>query len=118
LVTIIPGVPPTPLTQNETFGGYRIIVEDDGSAFIEKLEKNALSLYPNPANAVLTLSNLTDFSAVTSVSIVSLDGKVMQHVDAAGLEALDLNTAALSSGIYVVEVQHANGIERKRFIKE
>lgn len=118
LVTIIPGVPPTPLSQSETFDGYRIIIAEDGSASIEKLEKNTLSLHPNPANAVLTLSNLTDFVGVSSASIVSLDGKVMQNFDASGVEALELNTTTLSSGVYVVEVQHANGIERKRFIKE
>lgn len=118
LVTLFPGVPPTPVTLNEAFGGYRIIVLEEESASIEKIENSALSIYPNPAKSMLTLSNLNSFSGISSVSIVNLEGKIMQTTDAAGVENIHLNTAALSSGVYIVEVQHANGTERKRFIKD
>jgi hypothetical protein len=118
LVSILPGVPPTALPVEETFGGYRIIVSEEGSASIEKIESSSLRIYPNPAQSLLTLSNLNSFSGISSVSIINLEGKIMQTTDAAGMENLHLNTAALSAGVYIVEVQHANGIERKRFIKD
>jgi len=118
LVTLVPGFPPTPLNVDESFDGYRIIVLDEGSASLEKIEKSSLTLYPNPLNTQLTLSNLKDFNGVSVVHILNLEGKVLQSADANGSEILVLNTAALAAGVYIVEVQHADGIERKRIIKE
>lgn len=118
LVTIIPGTPPTPVDVPRSFDGYKISVVAQGSSSIDALSQSSLSIFPNPVQGQLTLNNLKDFSGLDYVNILNIEGKIVQSFLGQQDDKLEVNTADLNAGIYFIEVQHANGVERKKFIKE
>jgi hypothetical protein len=118
LAEILPGFPPVPVTVDESFGGYRIHVVEAGTASIEPNIKPELLVYPNPAQEVLTIDNLNQFSNVGAIRVVNVEGKLIQAVAYNGDASMTLNTEALVSGVYFVEIAHADGIERVKFMKK
>jgi hypothetical protein len=102
----------------QTFEGYRIHVVPAGTASISPSIKPELVVYPNPAQDVLTIDNLNQFSNVGAIRIVNVEGKLIQTIDYNGDASMNLNTEALVSGVYFVEIAHADGIERVKFMKK
>ena len=82
--------------------------------YINKIEKNSISIYPNPANDKLLISGLIKQA---DVSFYSLDGKLIrQHVLTSGTSEIDITD--LSQGSYVVKIKSDNKVITKRLIKE
>jgi hypothetical protein len=102
----------------QTFEGYRIHVVEAGTASISPDIKPELLVYPNPAQDVLTIDNLNQFSNVRIIRIVNVEGKLIQTVAYNGDASMNVNTEALVSGVYFVEIAHAEGIERVKFMKK
>lgn len=76
------------------------------------IEVNA---YPNPTSTVL---NIQTSSAATTVSILSMDGKVVSTTDMNGTTA-SVNVANLNAGVYFYEVAAADGsVVRNTFVKK
>jgi hypothetical protein len=101
----------------QSFGGYRIHVVEAGTASIQSNIKPELMVYPNPVQDVLTIGNLNQFSNVGSVRIVNVEGKLIRSVTYNGDASMNINTEALVSGVYFVEIEHAEGVERVKFMK-
>ncbi len=118
LVTIVPGTPPVAVTLEETFSGYRIIVVPAGTASISPNFKPELMVFPNPVQDVLTIENLNQFNSVSVIRIVNVEGKLIESIAFSGDAAMNINTEALISGVYFVEIAHAEGIERVKFMKK
>lgn len=75
----------------------------------------SVTAYPNPAADMLTVSMSENAS---SVSVISMDGKVVATQDVNGTEAT-INVSSLNSGVYFYEVATENGnIVRKSFVKK
>jgi len=74
----------------------------------------ALSVYPNPANDVLTLTGTT---AINNVEIFSLTG---QRVFAQNISdsTATINIQALAPGVYVLHAEAGSHIERLRIVKK
>lgn len=76
------------------------------------IEVNA---YPNPANSELTISVQGD---ATSVSIISMDGKVISTQDFVGASTT-VNVSELIAGVYFYEVTAQDGsVVRNTFVKK
>lgn len=118
LVTIVPGAPPVAVTLEETFSGYRIIVVPAGTASISPNFKPELVVFPNPAQDMLTIDNLNQFSSVSVIRIVNVEGKLIESVAYNGDASMNVNTEALVSGVYFIEIAHTDGIERVKFMKK
>jgi hypothetical protein len=92
---------------------YILMIDDinvSGTAGINENVINA-NVYPNPANDVL---NIAINEEIESVSIVTLDGKVV-----ATSTSSTVNVADLTSGMYVYEITTANGnVARDTFVKK
>lgn len=101
-----------------TFSGYRIHVVPAGTASIQNWNGANLAMYPNPVQTQLTIQDLKQFTNVSAIKVVNIEGKTMQTMDIDNLEMVNISTGHLQSGIYFVEIQHANGVERRRFIKD
>ncbi len=69
----------------------------------------ALQIFPNPTNSELNI--LSDETAVRSVRMVSLDGKVVleKQPDANHNKDMKLDVSNLSSGIYILNVETTDG---------
>jgi Secretion system C-terminal sorting domain/Bacterial pre-peptidase C-terminal domain len=76
-------------------------------------------LFPNPANNELNV-DLNDFQNVSTVLIMSKEGKVFQRQDNVGdLKGLKFDISNLSAGIYFVQILSVNGeLKTLKLVKE
>lgn len=78
-----------------TFGGVSLVTNGINENVI------SASVYPNPANDVL---NIDIAEEIATVSVLSLDGKVVATSTTASVNVADLN-----AGMYIYQVTTANG---------
>ena len=80
----------------------------DATRVIALNSASAIRLYPNPASDITTLEIKMDRSSKISVSVIDLQGMnvlpVVVKNMTAGRNVLDLNTAALPNGLYMVRI--------------
>lgn len=91
-----------------------ISVDGSGTSGLTEstIEVNA---YPNPASTVL---NIVTTSNATSVSVITMDGKVVATENVSGTTA-SINVADLVSGVYFYEVTAQDGsVVRNTFVKK
>ena len=115
LVTLIPGFPPTPVTQTASFTGYKIVVGTAGT--IEQIIA-PITISPNPAANVLNINGITASMKASSISITNIEGKVVASKEVSNSSSLSFDVAGMKAGIYFVNVTHASGVETVKFIKE
>ena len=73
------------------------------------------NVYPNPVSTVL---NVNTTGVATSVSILSLDGKVISSTDMNGT-SVSVNVANLTAGVYFYEIVAEDGsLVRNTFVKK
>lgn len=80
---------------------------------------SGLSIYPNPTDKELTVSFNLNAGQISTVSIVDLTGKELQHHSIQANEGQNLvflNTENLASGVYMVKIQTANGIQTRQVV--
>ncbi|MEN9699560.1 MAG: Secretion system C-terminal sorting domain [Bacteroidota bacterium] len=113
LVTLFPGLPPTPVTQPVSFPGYKIVV--GGAGTIEQIIA-PFQLTPNPASSTLTLSGLHT-NAENQICVTDLSGKVLyKSTSNAAAHQIDVNH--LINGVYLVQVMNQDGISSVKFMKQ
>ena len=89
------------------------------STFLEDFY-NTTRIYPNPTNSITTLRINLESAKSISISIQSIDGKMIASRDygvMAGPYSLDLDFSHLSNGIYFIEAMIGNRIIREKIIK-
>lgn len=80
-------------------------------------ESNAsINLYPNPAETKLTLDGLNTSS--NTISIVNMNGQLMNTYSVVNSESFEMNVMNLESGIYFVKIDTADSSETIRFVKK
>jgi uncharacterized delta-60 repeat protein len=77
-----------------------------GLAGLEENQQTSFSIYPNPANENVTISNIEVGSTVT---LVDVSGKSVSQ-QFSNSTSVKLQTSALTSGVYFVHVMNNNGI--------
>ena len=112
-VTLIPGFPPTPVTQSVSFGGYKIIVGNAG--LIEQVIA-PLNVVPNPTSGKMNISGLTEAMSSALVSITNIEGKVVASQQMNGTTNCAFDLTNMDSGIYFASIQYAGGVENIKFI--
>ena len=88
------------LLEEGSFEG-RLLSKTDNSI------KAPFKLYPNPAHDFLHLQNL-DENARTAV-IFDITGRQIKSIDLSTLTESSLSLAGLENGVYIIEIQGANG---------
>lgn len=75
-----------------------------------------LTLYPNPANAFVTV---TSGDGITNIIITSLDGKLMHHRDYSAKEtSAEIDVRNYTEGIYMISITTAKGeVQTGKLIK-
>jgi hypothetical protein len=78
----------------------------------------AISMYPNPADNVVTIANRSNI-ALENAAIYDINGKLVSTIDLAGMQSeRTIDVAALASGVYVVQITGENAVTTKRLIKK
>ena len=92
-----------------------ITVGPSSSAGIEEVSAMEVNVYPNPVSTVL---NVNTTGVATSVSILSLDGKVISSTDMNGT-SVSVNVSNLTAGVYFYEIVAEDGsLVRNTFVKK
>jgi PKD repeat protein len=82
----------------------------DACAKVDELDLNSISIYPNPASEIITL---TSSAKIVEVRILDLSGKELGSYN-----SNVISVDHLSNGTYVLSIQTEQGSISKRFIKE
>ncbi|MCB0509337.1 MAG: T9SS type A sorting domain-containing protein, partial [Bacteroidetes bacterium] len=79
---------------------------------------SALNIFPNPANQVLNLSFSLVSSENVEVSIVSVEGRVIEAINFNNAKDVNtnFNTANLNNGVYILKIKSANGLSTQKFV--
>ena len=86
----------------------------DCPAGIDELNENGILIAPNPATTVL---NVSAKSEIQTVTILNLNGRLVQSVTVNGVAA-SLNVSGMNHGLYLVSVTTNKGVYTKRVIVE
>lgn len=102
-----------------TFGGdLNPDIMPCGTASIDEEVVSGLSIYPNPANDFTTVAFDTEIAGAGTVTVLNLLGEtvtVATIATTAGQNNVQLNTANLTVGKYIVQVQLDNQIINAKF---
>jgi hypothetical protein len=74
-------------------------------------------VYPSPASDIITVSNKNNVS-VNSITIVDLNGRVLNQLRYTNQSKVQINISNLSAGIYMMNINTVNGIATKKIIKK
>ena len=116
LVTLFPGLPPTPVTQSTSFQGYKIIVSNT-TGTIDENGASLLSAYPNPSKDNVSINGLQTLISASEISLYNVEGKILAKRNV-GDNVENFDMSDLNAGIYFVNITHANGFESIKIIKE
>jgi hypothetical protein len=81
-----------------------------GVGIDEETNNISFSIYPNPASDQITIDSE---EMIEGITIFNMFGELVQRVTSA-----TFSVENLSNGVYVMNIQTANGVVRSRFIKE
>lgn len=74
----------------------------------------AYSMYPNPVNDNLTLSNI---SGVSEIAIYDVSGKMIRRIELQSTNEVSINVSDLNTGMYIINVTDAEGTQTSKFVK-
>lgn len=77
---------------------------------------NSLSIYPNPATDKLTVDFKEFDGVVNTVSLISMDGKVLLTKNALTAKQLTLDVNAIAAGFYMLQIQTNKGNTNKKVL--
>ncbi len=115
LITLVPGFPPTPVTQGTTFDGYKVVIGVAGN--IEQVIA-PVTVSPNPAMNELNINGISPSMKASTISITNIEGKVVASKSVSSSAAQSFDLSSMKAGIYFVNVYHTSGVETVKFIKE
>ena len=81
----------------------------------------SINIFPNPAVSTTTLLMTIDTEKEVSVSVKSIEGKIIakgNYGNMIGSHSLTFDVSNFSKGIYIIEAQIGNELIVKKFIKE
>lgn len=93
---------------------------DPSASVIEKENVFGIKIFPNPANTDANLTFSLNNTADVNITITDLSGKVV-YTDAlgavaAGTTEVAVNTAALSNGVYMINVAADNAVSTEKLV--
>jgi hypothetical protein len=82
----------------------------------ENAVSSKFSVYPNPANNVINITN-ADNMLVNGVTVTDLNGRTVKNVSFEGVASAQVNVSDLASGMYILNVTSDKGTATKKFVK-
>lgn len=82
----------------------------------EEAESLGIQVFPNPFHDNLTIELKDDANRPVSINLLDVSGRVMKSIDASSIR-IDINTEALSSGIYFLLFTYPTTSESIRLVK-
>lgn len=86
-----------------------------GTAGITDLSGNAFTIYPNPADNLLTIAGST---TLDKIEIADINGRIVKSVSVEDAVQASVNVSDLASGMYMVTVTSGNQLMTKKIVKK
>lgn len=83
----------------------------------EDFNASKFSVYPNPANDVVTISNAAN-ATIDAVTVSDLNGRIVKSVKLNGEATAQVNIADLSAGVYMMNISSDKGTSTKKIVKK
>lgn len=101
-----------------TVPNWRMTNSNTVTAVLEgKKSDDVIKLYPNPANDILNIDNITQSDNIT-LKIIDITGKVVITEKISNSSTAQLNVAHLAQGLYLLEITNGSkSVSRKKFVK-
>ncbi len=80
------------------------------------LTSDSVSIYPNPAATVVTISSFDN--ALNNVEMTDMNGRVVKNINLNGVSNSEISIADLATGIYMMKINADNGTITKKLIVE
>ena len=74
------------------------------------------SVYPNPVNNVVTISNSAN-ATIDAVTVSDLNGRTVKSVKLNGETSAQINISDLSAGVYMMNISSDQGSVTKKIVK-
>lgn len=74
------------------------------------------SVYPNPADSVLNISNKNN-TLLNQVQLTDINGRIVKNVNADGVSNTQINIGDLNAGVYFLRITSDNGVGTAKIIK-
>ena len=111
----IPFLGQQPVEVPTSFSGYRIVLGTAGT--IEQII-SPITVSPNPASNKITVEGISASMKASSISITNVEGRTVAVKSLDGNATTSFDVSNLNSGIYFINVYHASGVEKVKFVKE
>jgi hypothetical protein len=100
------------------WGGTILKTSDGGTDFIQPPESlpNSFTIYPNPANAKINISNNPKLTEETSVSIFNITGEEVMIGKLVNQNRIEMDVSNLPKGLYLVKLQNISRIEIQKLV--
>jgi hypothetical protein len=85
--------------------------DDDGPNALNSLTTQEISVYPNPAQSVLTVKGVQNIAEINVISLTGANVMTVQNSDI-------INVENLTEGLYLIKVQTGNETLTTTFIKQ
>lgn len=82
----------------------------------ENLVASQFSVYPNPANNVVNITNGENMM-VNKVVVTDLNGRTVKNVSFDNVSNVQVNVSDLASGMYIMNITSDKGTATKKFVK-
>lgn len=103
-------------TDNDFISIDDVTVTAGDVAGVNDLLVSKLSVFPNPANDVVTISNGENI-LINKVEVVDLNGRTVVLSNFDGVSDAKINISNLSSGLYMMNISSDKGIVTKKIVK-
>jgi len=90
-------------------GGGRVYKLSDPNLSIEENSIERFKLFPNPSDGEITIQLASNFNNAETVSIINIQGQIVETKNTANQIEIKVSTEALASGVYFVELQTKSG---------
>lgn len=109
------------LHDGETSNGRGYLLVDDiaakqGAAGVNENLMTSLSVYPNPANDVVNVTNAENI-LVNGITVTDLNGRTVKSSKFDGVANAQINISDLASGVYMMTVSSDKGSMTKKIVK-
>lgn len=103
-----------PQSQDFTLTYYKIVI-GACAASIDENTNSMFKLYPNPAYSKVVIDGL---KGQNNITLTNAEGKIVKTYNIFEGASLEMNLEGLNNGLYFVTINHENGTEVLKLIKE
>lgn len=102
---------------NVVYDGVFTTVTATTTAGINTLATDSFSLYPNPAQDVITITANNQIAGSVSINVINMLGETVMQKQLSDINRYELNISNLASGMYVVKLNSAQESFSSKIIK-